>query len=173
MLNSVKTEANFKVYKTYCPLFVPPSCFVSSVSLLTALRIWVSLPDELTQSEADRCPLPPQHRHPVTPTRGGGATCNLSQCNCDLERVSSGRMVQVYHHNTGHTDTEVSILSIMLMIYVILNAFMLSGPWNQRNQTTCVKLRSKSSSIIHWLPTVVRCTFFTRELQLYIISLSF
>lgn len=79
-------------------------CGAFGVSLLTALRIWVSLPDELTQSEADRCPLPPQHRHPVTPTRG--ATCNLSQCNCDLERVSSGRMVQVYHHNTGHRDTE-------------------------------------------------------------------
>ena len=106
-------------------LFDPPSIFCS-VSLLTALRIWVSLPDELTQTEADRCPVPPQHRHPVTPTRGGpggGATCNLSQCNCDLERVSSGRMVQVYHHNTGHTDTEVSILIIRLMIYDIDSFF--------------------------------------------------
>ena len=115
MLNSVKTAAKQQTLK-FAKHVIVPSIF-SSVSLLTALRIWVSLPDELTQSEADRCPLPPQHRHPVTPTRGGGATCNLSQCNCDLERVSSGRMVQVYHHNTGHRDTEVT--NTMLMIYDI------------------------------------------------------
>ena len=46
---------------------------------------------------------------------------------------------------------------------MILTAFLLTGPWNQRNQTTCVKLRSKSSPILHWLPSVVRRTFMRRE----------
>lgn len=88
-------------------------CGAFGVSLLTALRIWVSLPDELTQPEAGRCPAPPGHRA-VTP--GPVATCSLSQCHCDLERVSSGRMVQVYHHNTGPRDEALEINEIRQLV---------------------------------------------------------
>ena len=92
------------------------------MSLLTALRIWVSLPDELTQPEAGRCPAPPGHRGPVT--QGPVATCSLSQCHCDLERVSSGRMVQVYHHNTGPRDEVI----IMIMMMIMTTDILFTGP---------------------------------------------
>ena len=64
---------------------------------MTALRIWVSLPDELTHD-----PSQPGHRggHASGHSPGGSrepATCNL-YCNCSLQRVSSGRVMQVYHH---------------------------------------------------------------------------
>jgi len=72
-------------------------CGAFGVSLLTALRIWVSLPDELTHD-----PSQPGHRggHASGHSPGGTrepATCNL-YCNCSLQRVSSGRVMQVYHH---------------------------------------------------------------------------
>ena len=67
------------------------------MSLLTALRIWVSLPDELTHDPSQQ-----GHRggHASGHSPGGTrepATCNL-YCNCSLQRVSSGRVMQVYHH---------------------------------------------------------------------------
>ena len=74
----------------------------SRVSLLTALRIWVSLPDELSQEPGPCARLPPPHRQHVARTQETreSATCSLGLCNCSLERVSGGRMLQVYHHNT-------------------------------------------------------------------------
>ena len=76
----------------------------------------MSLPDELTQPESGRCPVAPGHQPAVTP--GPVATCSLSQCHCDLERVSSGRMVQVYHHNTGPIDARDEVI-IVIMIMTI------------------------------------------------------
>ena len=53
--------------------------------------------------------------------------------------------------------------------YVIMNEIMMigiliTGLWNQRNQTTCVQLRSKSSTIVHRLPPNVRCNHHFLEL---------
>ena len=81
---------------TFNPLF--------RVSLLTALRIWVSLPDEPTgtilQPQSSRPPAPRASNSQVS----SEATCNL-YCNCSLERISSGRVMQVYHHQQENVSS--------------------------------------------------------------------
>lgn len=82
-------------------------CGAFGVSLLTALRIWVSLPDELTESNNPRATV---ERETVAPS------CDL-HCNCSMQRISTGRSMTVYQHVNvqNPSSEEISLENFLLL----------------------------------------------------------
>jgi len=82
-------------------------CGAFGVSLLTALRIWVSLPDELTESSINRAAV---EREAATPP------CDL-HCDCSVQRISSGQAMTVYQHVNAPNPSseEISLENFLLL----------------------------------------------------------
>jgi hypothetical protein len=59
--------------------------------LLTALRVWVSLPDEVSEPSTHRARV---EREPLAPS------CHLP-CQCSVQRVTSARAMTVYQQVVG------------------------------------------------------------------------
>ena len=68
-----------------------------SVSLLTALRIWVSLPDEPGTTAGNVLQQTGRREHVTGSSGRETAACNI-YCNCSVQRMSSGRLMQVSHY---------------------------------------------------------------------------
>eukprot|EP00090_Calanus_glacialis_P002237 TRINITY_DN11677_c0_g1_i1.p1 TRINITY_DN11677_c0_g1~~TRINITY_DN11677_c0_g1_i1.p1 ORF type:complete len:214 (-),score=57.67 TRINITY_DN11677_c0_g1_i1:87-728(-) len=80
-------------------------CGAFGVSLLTALRVWVSLPDE--ESSPHRATV---EREPVAPS------CDL-HCQCSVQRVSTSRALTVYQHvNAANPSSEEISLENFLLL---------------------------------------------------------
>jgi len=84
-------------------------CGAFGVSLLTALRVWVSLPDELSESSISS-PRDTVEREPVEPS------CDL-HCHCSVHRVSQGRAMTVYQHvsTPNPSSEEISLENFLLL----------------------------------------------------------